>query len=294
MAVTCAGTILNLGASGCKKTIKILKGIIKTSDSYTITALLAASATQWQTDIKADINARIYLFPQWAKSFEDISSEQALEETPLAVMDTSPGQHRWNLGFVENIELHKAMYSHRNTEGRVFIIDIDNQIWGTSEDEGVTLKGFLLDNLLPQKLKVSDGTVSTKTIVGVYLADNTELDKRTFGVDAPFANSLIPLTSAVITIAASPVPSSTAFNFSVASKLDGTPVIGLVKADLLFLDAAGANQDSTIDTVTEPLADGDYVIAGTAMATGSLSLVLPSALTLDAWESTGAQTVTVV
>ena len=294
MAVSCAGNVLNLGASVCKKAPKVIKGIIKTSEAYTITAILAASATQWQTDIKDTINARIYLFPQWAKSFEDISSEQALEETPLAVMESTPGQHRWNLGFKENLELHKAMYSHRNTEGRIFLIDIDNQIIGTSLDEGVTLKGFLLDNLLTQKLKVSDGTVSTKTIVGVYLADNTELDERGFMVDAPFVNSLIPLTSAVITIAASPVPSSTAFNFSVASALDGTPVIGLVQADLLFLDAAGDNQDSTIDTVTEPADDGSYVVAGTAMATGSLSLVLPSALTLDAWESTGAQTVTVV
>lgn len=294
MAVSCAGNVLNLGASTCKKSIKILKGIIKTSETYTITASDAASITQWQTDIKDTINARIILFPKWAKSFEDISSEQALEETPLAVMDTTPGQHRWNLGFVENFELHKAMYSHRNTEGRMFLVDIANQIWGTSDDEGVTLKGFTLDNLLPQKIKVSDGTISTKTIVGVYLADNTELDVRGFLVDAPFANSLIPLTSAVITIASSPTPSATDFNFSVASKLDGTPVIGLVKDDLLFLTAAGDNQDSTLDTLTEPADDGAYVVEGTAMATGSLNLVLPSALTLDAWESTGAQTVTVV
>ena len=294
MAVSCAGNVLNLGASTCKKSIKILKGFIKTSETYTITATLAASILQWQTDIKDTVNARIVLFPKWAKSFEDISSEQALEETPLAVMDTTPGQHRWNLGFVENFELHKAMYSHRNTEGRVFLVDIANQIWGTSDDEGVTLKGFTLDNLLPQKIKVSDGTISTKTIIGLYLADNTELDVRGFLVDAPFANSLIPLTSVVITVAASPVPSSTAFNFSVASKLDGTPIIGLVQADLLFLDAACDNQDSTIDTLTEPADDGSYVIAGTAMATGSLNLVLPSALTLTAYESTGAQTVTVV
>lgn len=294
MAVSCANDVLNLGASQCKKIPTLLKGFIKTSSDYTITALLAASATQWQTDIKADINARIYLFPQWGKAFEDVSSDQILEETPLGVMDVDPGQHRWKLGFTENLELHKAIYSHRNTEGRIFLIDRENKIIGTSDDDGVTLKGFLLDNLLPEKLKLSDGTISTKTWVGVYLADNTELDKRGFMVDASFVNSLIPLTSVVITIAAAPVPSATAFNFSVASALDGTPIIGLVQADLLFKDAAGDNQDSTIDTVAEPLDDGDYVVAGTAMATGSLTLVLPSALTLTAFESTGAQTVTVV
>jgi hypothetical protein len=250
MAVDCANEILNLGASKCKKIPQLLKGIITTSNSYTITALLAASATQWQTDIKADINARIYLFPQWAKAFEDVSSDQILEETPLGVMGVDAGQHRWKLGFKENLELHKAMYSHRNTEGRVFLIDRDNKIIGTSDDDGTTLKGFLLDNLLTEKLKLSDGTISTKTNVGIYLADNTELDERGFMVDASFVNSLIPLTSVVITIAAAPTPSSTAFNFSVASALDGTPIIGLDKADLLFLDAAGANQDSTIDTLT--------------------------------------------
>ena len=293
MAVNC-NDVLNLGTSKCKKIPKLLKGIITTSESYTITASDAESSTQWQTDIEADINARIYLFPQWAKALEDVSSDQIVEDTPLGLTGVDAGQHRWKLGFVENLQLHKAMYSHRNTEGRVFLIDRENKIISTSDDDGTTLKGFLLDNLLTEKLKLTDGTVATKTWVGVYLADNTELDERGFMTDAPFVNSLISLTSVVITIAAAPTPSSTAFNFSVASLLDGTPIIGLDKADLLFLTAAGVNQDSTIDTLTEPLADGDYVIAGTAMATGSLNLVLPSALTLDAYESTGAQTVTVV
>ena len=293
-ALDCSGEVLNLGVSKCKKIPKLIKGIITTAETYTITAVLAASSTQWQTDIKAAINARIYLWPQWAKSNEDISSEQIVEETPLSIMGVSPGQHRWKLGYTENLELHKAMYSHRNTGGRVILIDQENKIIFTSDDSGATLKGFLLDNLLTEKLKLSDGTVSSKTIVGVYLADNTELDERGYMVEATFVNSLIPLTSVDITIAAAPVPSPTAFNFSVASALDGVPIIGLVQADLLFLTAAGVNQDSTIDTVTEPAANGDYVIAGTAMATGTLSLVLPSALTLDAYESSGAQVVTVV
>ena len=162
----------NLGVSQCKNTPQILKGIITTSEDFTITAVEAATSTAWQTAIKADVNARIYMWPQWAKSFEDVSSEQTLEETPLATMDASPGQHRWNLGYVENLELHKAMYSHRNTGGRVFLIDRKNNIIGTSDDSGTTLKGLLLDVLLPQKLKLSDGTVSTKTIVGVYCNNN--------------------------------------------------------------------------------------------------------------------------
>ncbi len=284
----------NLGRSACGKIPKLLKGWITTSEDYTITALLAATSAQWQTDIKADINNRIVLWPQWGKSFEDVSSEQVVEETPLAMMSASPGNHRWKLGFTENLELHKAMYSFRNTGGRAFPIDIENKIIGTSDDDGTTLKGLLIDNLLPEKLKLSDGTVSTKTIVGMYLADNTELDARGFMVDAPFVNSLIPLTSVVITVAASPVPSATAWNMSVASALDGVPIIGLVQADFLFLTAAGANQDSTITTILEPLDDGDYVVTGVAMVTGTINLVLPSALTLDAYESKVPQVVTIV
>lgn len=292
MAVSC-NDVLNLGTSKCKKIPKLLKGIIKTPNSYTITAELAASATQWQTDIEADINARIYLFPQWAKALEDVSSDQVVEDTPLGLTGVDAGQHRWKLGFVENLQLHKAMYSHRNTEGRVFLIDRENKIISTSDDDGTTLKGFLLDNLLTEKLKLSDGALASKTWVGVNLADNTELDERGFMTEAPFVNSLLSLTSVVITIASDPTPSATAFNFSVASLLDGTPIIGLDKADLIFLTAAGVDQISAIDTLTEPLEDGDYVIAGTAMATGSLNLKLPADLSLDAYESTGAQTVTV-
>jgi hypothetical protein len=293
MAVSCASDIKNLGVSQCKKIPKLLKGIIKTAENYTITAALAASSTQWQTDIKADVNNRVYLFPQWAKSFEDVSSEQLLEETPLGVMDANPGQHRWKLGFTENLELHKNMYSHRNTEGRVFLIDVENKIIGTSEDEGTTLKGFLLDNLLTEKLKLSDGSVSTKTLVGVYLADNTELDSRGYMVDASFVNTLVSLTSVDITVASVPAPTATSVTVSIASALDSVPIIGLVQADFNFLKADGSSQNGAISGVTEPDADGTYVIAGAAFVTGTINLALPSALTLDAYESSGSQTVTI-
>lgn len=293
MANSC-DDLQNLGTSKCKEIPKLLKGWITTSDDYTITAALAETSAQWQTDIKADINNRIYLWPQWGKSFEDVSSEQVVEETPLATMSASPGNHRWKLGFTENLELHKAMYSHRNTGGRVFPIDIENKIISTSDDDGVTLKGLLIDNVLTEKLKLSDGTVATKTLVGMYTADNTDLDQRGFMTKAPFVNSLIPLTSVVITVAASPVPSATTWNMSVASALDGVPIIGLTQTDFLFLTAAGANQDSTITTILEPLDDGDYVVTGVAMVTGTINLVLPSVLSLDAYESKVPQVVTIV
>ena len=294
MAVDCANEVLNVGTSKCKKIPQLLKGFIKTAENYTIVAADLATPTQLQIDIKADINNRVYLFPQWAKSFEDVSSEQLLEETPLSTMDVSPGMHRWKLGFTENLELHKAMYSHRNTGGRVLLIDIENKIIGTSDDDGTTIKGFLLDNLLTEKLKLSDGTVSSKTVVGVYLADNTELDERGFMTDASYVNSLVPLTSVVVTVAASPAPSATSFTLSVASAVDGVPIIGLIQADFVFLTAAGVNQDGNISGVTEPLDDGNYVVAGAAMVTGTINLVLPSALSLDAFESEGVVIVTIV
>jgi hypothetical protein len=276
MALTCLDSKLNLGVSECKKVPQLLKGMITTPGDYTITAALAATSTQWQTDILLAAGARIYLWPQWAVNYENISEEQVLEETPLTAIGVRPGQYRFRFMFRENLELHKAMYSHRGSSGRVFLIDNENKIIGTSDDEGVTLKGLLLDNILTEKLFFNDGSAVSKTPVSLFLADNTDLDVRGFMIEGTsFINSLIPLTSVKLEIVG--VPTATEIIVSVKSVLDNIPIIGLVTAD--FEVSVGSPSG-----VTEPLLDGVYTIAGTGFATGTVSLVIASALTIQGYE----------
>lgn len=285
MALTCLDSKLNLGVSECKKVPQLLKGMITTPGDYTIAAADAASVTKWQTDILLAAGARIYLWPQWAVNYENISEEQVLEETALTAIGVRPGQYRFRFMFRENLELHKAMYSHRGSSGRVFLIDNENKIICTSDDDGVTLKGLLVDNILTEKLFFNDGSAVSKTPVSIFLADNTDLDVRGFMIEGTsFINSLVPLTSVVLAVVGT--PTATEIIVSVKSALDNVPIIGFVTADYVV-------SEGSVSGVTEPDSDGIYTIAGTAFATGAVNLVTAATLTIQGYESSGAATVTI-
>ena len=288
MAVNCLDTKKNLGASQCKKAPQLLRGIISTPLDYTITAADAASATQWQNDILLPAGNRIYLWPKWAVNFEDVSSEETREDTPLSSLPVFPGQYRWRLWFQENLELHKAMHSHTGSNGRAFVIDHEGKIIGTSDDEGETLKGFLLDELNVQKLKLNDGAAATKTAVTLYTSINTELDDNGYMVEgAGFLASVLSLTSVKLT-EGTPAPTATNVFVEVKSALDGVPISGLVAAD--FNDSL----TGTVSTVTEtPAGSGIYDIAGTGLASGTVDLVAAASLSVQAYESTGPLTITI-
>jgi hypothetical protein len=287
MALSCIDSKLNLGASECKKLPQLLKGFITTPQEYTITAAEAASGTKWQSDLLLAKGARIVLWPQWAVMYENISEEQVLEETPLTAIGVRPGQYRFRFQFRENLELHKNMYSHRNSSGRVFLIDNENKIIGTSDDDGVTLKGLLLDNLLTEKLFFNDGSAVSKTPVGLYLGDNTDLDVRGFMVEGTsFVNALLSLTT--VKLAEVGTSTATLVVVSVKSALDNVPIIGLVQADFILTGIAG-----TPSGVTEPLLDGVYEIAGATFTSGNVDLVTPALLTVQAYESSGPVAITI-
>ena len=287
MALTCLDETINLGASECKKAPELLRRIISTPLDYTITAAAAASVTQWQDDIVLPAGSRIVLWPK-GQNFEDVSSDETREDTPLSSLPVFPGQHRWRISFKENLELHKAMYSHSGKSGRAFVIDHEGKIIGTSDDAGVTLKGFQLDELNVAKLKLNDGSVSTKSIVTLYLTDNKELDEKGFMVEgSSFLSGLASLLDVVLTIS---TPAATATNvfFSVKSRLDNVPISGLVLADIDD-DITGSPS-----TLTEtPAGSGIYDLAGTSFATGTINLVAAAALGIQAYESTGALDVTI-
>jgi hypothetical protein len=285
MALSCNDDKKNLGASACKKAPELFRGAITTPEDYTITAADAASITKWQEGIVAPKGSRIYLWPKWAVNFENVSSDETREDTPLSSLPVFPGQHRYRLFFKENLELHKNMYSHTGSNGRVFLIDHELKIVGTSDDGGTTLKGFLLDDLNVMKLQPNDGSASTKTAVTFYQTDNNELDRNGFMVEgSSFLNSLISLTS--VDLAEVGTSTASLITVSVKSELDNVAISGLVTGDFTV-------ENGTITGVTEPANDGVYEIAGTTFATGTVNLVAADQLSIAGYESSGAITVTI-
>src|SRR5690606_25806963 len=115
---------------------------------------------------------------------------------------TRDGQYRFKFHVTKNMALHKAMFTHRAiNEGRVYIFDQDNQLFGTEDADG-NIWGFSLALLHTEKFRWADGTIPTSSPIYVCLGDNEEIDENGVLIDANVINRLDRLTDVAITLAA--------------------------------------------------------------------------------------------
>jgi hypothetical protein len=284
MAAECEIDKSNLGLSKCKNLPQLIRGMITTPSKFSLTKEDAADPEKWQDALVDSKGARIYLWPNF-KGFEDVSEEAVYEDTPLADIKVRDGKYRYRFHIEESLCLHKAMFSHRATSGRVFFIDVEGQLIGTELANG-NLAGFNLSLLNTEKLTISDGSVATKSPVYVVLQDNKEMDRSGVTFNGDFVNSLERLTDVTLTVESA---SATSVVVKVVVSCDGTPVNGLALADFVLLATNGDVQ--TITGVAE--VDGVYTLTGTALVSGTVNLVAAKDLTVLAFESTGAVAVTI-
>lgn len=285
----CDETQNNIGVSSCKVLPQQPNGIITTPANFSLTAAQAADPAVWQAALLAAKGVRIHLFPQ-AKTFENISEAAVYEETSLADISVRDGRYKFRMSFQENINLHKDLFSHKNFQGRAFILDDQKNVTGTSDDNGATMKGFTISLLNPEKLTFNDGSIASKTPVYLSLADNLELDQKGCMIDGSFTNSLIRLTTVNLVEVNPPIPLATGYRVSVQSALDGTSILGLVASDFVAATAAGVAQSisAAVDN-----GDGTYDLTGVGLVTGTITLVAASALSITGYESSGTAVVTI-
>lgn len=282
MPLDCITSEANVGASACKKFPQALAGFIKTPANFTITMVNALVAANWQAAIAAAPGVRIHLFPI-AHAFENVSEEAVRASSNLGKeVQVRPGQYRFRISFRENLEVHKRMYSHLASGGRVFLIDLQGKLIGTSTDGGTTLKGFLLDNFAPEKIAFGTGDDVSTSPIYFSLAENTELDLQGQQIEfAAIKNSLIALTDVVLAQVGS--GSATEFTFSVKSMLDNVGIVGLVQADFTFTAMSGLTDNG----------DGTYTVAGSGMASGNLTMDDPADLSIKGYEASNVLSVAI-
>lgn len=288
MALDCITDVQNVGASACKQFPQALESIIKTPIDFTITAVDAADVANWQAEVVESADARIHVFPL-AYDFENLSEEATRASSNLGKeVTTRLGQYRFRLLFRENLELHKAIYSHLGSGGRVFLIDMNKKLIGTSDDGGVTLKGFLLDQFMPEKIQFGDGSTPSLSPVYMSLSNNDELDVN--GQQIKFNTQLIALKPLVdVKLAVVGTPSATGFTVSVKSALDNVGVKGLLAADFILAGGIAAAVFGTDN------GDGTYTFTGAGLTTGTITLRAADLLTVKAYEGPSTPlTVTIV
>lgn len=273
----------NLGLSKCNLLPALIKGMITTPKGFSITAANALLTAQWQNALLTSPALRCFFWPLF-KGFKDSSEKTVYEENELASLKVRDGKYRFGFEVKESLCVHKAMQSHSgNQSARVFFIDVENNIIGTTNDSGVTFQGFDIELLNAEKLMFSDGKVSTKSPLYVVLTDNKELDTNGMIVAAvPLSASLNRLTD--VTLAQSGVLAATIVKCTVLASCDGTSIDGLVQADFSIKTVAGVVH--AITGCVQDAVTGIYSLtSATAVATDILSIVGPSVLSIQAYEA---------
>jgi hypothetical protein len=289
MLLDCNTLKQNLGLSRCNRFPAQPRTMITTGPDFKLTPVQLATEASAKAALQAAILAgyanRIYLWPFFV-GFENISEEAVFEDNPLAYMHVRDGNYRFRFLIKESLCLHRAMYTHRATNGRAFIYDSENQLIGTRDAED-NFYGFTIQTLTTEKLQISDGTVTSKSPIVLALANNLELDLAGGIIQAPFINTLERLADVKLTIVGA--PSATTIKVRVVVECDDTPVNGLIDDDFLLRTDAGVIQNIT--GVTE--VDGEYTLTGTGLVSGTLTLVAPDVLSVTAYEAQKPATVTI-
>jgi hypothetical protein len=289
----------NLGKSKCTKLPKLFKYMITTPDNFFLAAADYADAAALKTAIQNlilnPIATRGYKWPNFS-AVEETSEDAQYEDNALGITPIRDGQYRFKPSISKNLCVHQAMFSHRAVnEGRVFLVDLDNQLFGTDDGTG-NIYGFSIGLLWTEKLKISNGSDSTKSPLYLVLADNEEIDKNGVLLDGSKLNFVEPLTDVTLTVAGAFV--ATAFKVDVKQTCDGTPVQGLALADFLLYAADGVTLQTILSVVADANVPGRYTLTAPTVGpnpfeSGTLYLRAPSALTVKAYETPEAMTVTI-
>jgi hypothetical protein len=283
----------NINKSKCNRLPKLFKYMIWTPNDFALTeadlATLATLKTTLQDALKDSSDIRIYLFPKFSNAPEGASEATIYVESALGSRKVRNGNYRWRHFISKSMCLHRAMFTHAGSDGRIIYVDVENQMLLTKDSDG-NYRGLSLDLFNPEKLKMSTGDDLTESPVYVALADNLEIDKSGYIFDiGTVITELEPLTDVDLTVE---IVSVTVFKVTVKNSCDGTPISGLVQADFAVTTTAGAAQVPT--AFAEPNDDGVYTLTkSTNFADGFVDLVAPSALSIDAYESTGKAVVNV-
>lgn len=289
MGLVCINSKPGLG-SGCGQAAPLqpASGLLLTLDDFEFATFTdAVNETKWKEGIRDG-----KIFPlQEIDDEEKIDFEDSEQETSTGrLIFQFEGARRRIYKVTVPVDLHQKLRDYSFQKMRVFVVDYNNNIIGTSPD-GTKLKGFKLSYFRVLKQEWATAGNGYSTSVKIQYADVNEWDR--FGkyfTPSWLASDLTAITNVEVTPSTMATFIFTAtVNFvdkaeiSSAGALKTAAISGLVAANFRVIDQTGAVLASATDyTVTESTsAAGVYTINATvgAMTSGSVK-VIPSATML--------------
>lgn len=290
--MSCVTKVLALALSNCNEWPSLPKAFIVTPNGFTIPAATAEDVDLLKAFIQAGIldtpSTRIYVLPDH-DTFDDVSEAAVRVNRPSGrTVKVRNGLKRFDIGYSLNMCIHRALKSLERRNGRLIIVDSLNKYVLNKRSDG-DYQGFKISLIDADNLKFNTGAEPSISPLFIELADPNELNESGYMLDAAFQNELDILTDVVITQIAG---TTTVLTVTVLQTCDDTPVEGLVTADFVVKKADGTSQTVTAAAVSG--SPGKYTLTGTALVTGTVNLVAPDALSIQAYDAGETPTVVTV
>ena len=278
--------------SECPEVPVALKGMVKTPRDFVIAK---ATVDAGPAAVLVYLQAQVLLgnvdyFPDF-QSLEDISQEAVYQDTIFSITPVKDGNYRFRPAIAKSLCQHKAMFTHRTRNGRVFMIDDDGWWIGTKKTNG-DFAGWDLDLLHTEKMKFNNGTEASFSPLMVAFKNNKEWDRYGMMVDLSQINGEIyKMIDVLVTLPAdAPAFTASAITVEVMTECDGVAVEGLVLADFVALDEDGVVIVIT-DADEDPNIPGRYLLASTADFVDNMTIDIdtPTALTIKPYQNAEAE-----
>ena len=260
--------------------------MIETPKSFKIPAAdlddAAAVKLAFQTLLLNGQATRGYLYPRFYNT-ENQSEATIYSQTSLGSSFVRNGKYRFKHLMDVDMCTHKAMATHRSTEGRIFYRDHEGIVWGTELSNG-DFAGYSFSLLSPENMSPSDGALPTLSAVFAELANADEWNKRGLGLDGAFVDELERLAD--VEIATVGVLAAGSVKVRVSTICDDVSVEGLVFGDFSVLTTAGVAQplasaayDATTETYNligdDPFTDGTIALKAPSVTTKPFETLAP-------------------
>jgi len=272
--MACDVTVLSVGLSNCNEWPSLPKQMIWTPDDFEITAAQAADSalllTAMQNALIA-LSGRNYQYPIFDK-FTDVSEAKVrVQQSSGRTIPVREGLKRFDIEYSINVCLHRAMYTHRRRNGRIILVDYDNNYIVTKKSNG-NYSGFKLSLFDTDSIKFNDGANPSVSPVFIELASPAEINQAVYMIPATFTDELDILTDVTVT----PVTATTTvITVDIATTCDATPVLGLVTANFQVKKTSDGSTQTVVAAAVSAT-PGRYTLTGTALATGTIAILSTS------------------
>jgi len=213
---------------------------------------------------------RIYQYPIMDKVTDVSEAKVRVNLQTGRTVPVREGLKRFDIAWMLNMCLHRAMFTHRTRTGRWIFVDFNDKYVFTKQTTGV-FSGFKISLFDTDSIKFNDGANPSESPAFLELANPNELNQNGYMTDASFTDELNILADVTVTQVAG---TTTVITVDVKISCDDTPVLGLVTADFQVKTTAGATQ--TIVAAAVSATPGRYTLTGTSLATGTVQVLSSS------------------